>query len=254
MLLDKGADINAQDRYYSTALQAASARDHKQVVQMLLDKGADVHAQGGEYSNALYAASAGGHKQVVQILLDKGADVHAQGREYGNALYAASVRGYKQVVQMLLDKGADINAQGGEYGNILQAASAEGYEQVVRILLDKGTDVNVQGGSFDNAIQERPSDQNNKEIYSYQGILKSSIIEDRISVRFRTDFVSLLRLLNDILKALKSRDIRIIQLFLEKNFIPTATSDYAWLYKLDEAGYSKREIAELFLIDINDFP
>ena len=53
MLLDKGADINAQDGEYGNALQAASDEDHDQVMQMLLDKGANVNAQGGEYGNAL---------------------------------------------------------------------------------------------------------------------------------------------------------------------------------------------------------
>ncbi|SLM37434.1 ankyrin repeat domain containing protein [Lasallia pustulata] len=74
---------------------------------MLLDKGADVNAQGGMYGNALRAASEEGHDQVMRMLLDKGADVNAQGGVYGNALQAASERGYDQVVRMLLDKGAD---------------------------------------------------------------------------------------------------------------------------------------------------
>lgn len=39
---------------------------------MLLDKGADVNAQGGRYDNALYAASSRGHEKV-KILLSKGA-------------------------------------------------------------------------------------------------------------------------------------------------------------------------------------
>ena len=42
------------------------------MVQMLLDKGAEVNAQGGHYDNALQAASAGGHHTVVQMLLDQG--------------------------------------------------------------------------------------------------------------------------------------------------------------------------------------
>ena len=138
MLLDKGADVNAQGGYYGNALQAASSRGHDQVVQMLLDKGADVNAQGGYYGNALQAASSRGHDQVVQMLLDKGADVNAQGGYYGNALQAASSRGHDQVVQMLLDKGADVNAQGGYYGNALQAASDRDHDQVVQMLLDKG--------------------------------------------------------------------------------------------------------------------
>ncbi|SLM37992.1 ankyrin repeat domain containing protein [Lasallia pustulata] len=74
---------------------------------MLLDKGADVNAQGGVYGNALQAVSERGHDQVVRMLLDKGADVNAQDKRYGNALQAASERGHDQVVRMLLDKGAD---------------------------------------------------------------------------------------------------------------------------------------------------
>ena len=73
---------------------------------MLLNKGANVNAQGGDYVTALQAASWGGHEQVIKMLLDKGANVNAQSGHYGNALYAASYRGYEQVVKMLLSAGA----------------------------------------------------------------------------------------------------------------------------------------------------
>ena len=56
MLLDKGANVNAQGERYGNALQAALVGGHDQVIQMLLDKGADV--------NALQAASEGGHDQA----------------------------------------------------------------------------------------------------------------------------------------------------------------------------------------------
>jgi ankyrin repeat protein len=46
-------------------------------VQLLLEKGADVNAQGGKYGNALYAALVGGHWEIVKILLYRGADVNA---------------------------------------------------------------------------------------------------------------------------------------------------------------------------------
>jgi len=41
------------------------------VVKMLLDRGADINAQGWFYGSALQAASAGGHEKVVQMLRDK---------------------------------------------------------------------------------------------------------------------------------------------------------------------------------------
>jgi ankyrin repeat protein len=55
---------------------AASFEGHKKVVEMLLEKGADVNAQGGDYGNALHAASVEGHEKVVEMLLEKGADVY----------------------------------------------------------------------------------------------------------------------------------------------------------------------------------
>ncbi|CAN9191527.1 unnamed protein product [Alternaria alternata] len=153
MLLDKGADVNAQGGHYGNALQAASAGGHEAMVMLLLDKGADVNAQGGHYGNALQAASAGGHEAMVMLLLDKGADVNAQGGHYGNALQAASAGGHEAMVMLLLDKGADVNAQGGHYGNALQAASAGGHEAMVMLLLDRGAEVNAQGGHYGNALQ-----------------------------------------------------------------------------------------------------
>jgi ankyrin repeat protein len=91
---------------------------------LILEAGADGNAQGGQYGNALQAASAGGHDQVVQRLLEAGADINAKGGRYGNALRAASYEGHDQVVQRLLEAGADGNAQGGGlFSNALQVTS-----------------------------------------------------------------------------------------------------------------------------------
>lgn len=86
-----------------------SACQREKMAQLLLDRGADVNAQGGYYGKALQAASRAGHERVVQLLLDNGADVNAQGGEYDNGLQAASEGGNEQVVQMLLDARVEIN-------------------------------------------------------------------------------------------------------------------------------------------------
>ena len=79
----------AQGGFHSNdnALYKASNAGHNKIVELLLNKGADVNAQGGFYSNALYAASLGGHDKIVDLLLNKGADVNAKGGRYGSALY-----------------------------------------------------------------------------------------------------------------------------------------------------------------------
>jgi ankyrin repeat protein len=156
-LLDKGGDVDAQDRYYGNALHAASASGNEVVVRLLLDKGVAVNAQGGVDGNALQLASLEGHEAVVRLLLNKGANINAQGGEDGNALQAASSNGNEVVVRLLLDKGADVDAQGGYYGNALQAASAGGSEAVVRLLLNKGANINAQGGEYGNALQAASS-------------------------------------------------------------------------------------------------
>ncbi|KAF1977452.1 hypothetical protein BU23DRAFT_453118, partial [Bimuria novae-zelandiae CBS 107.79] len=64
---------------------AALSRGHEAIVKLLLEEGAEVNAQGRLYDNALYAASSRGHEAIVKLLLDKGAKANAQGRNYGNA-------------------------------------------------------------------------------------------------------------------------------------------------------------------------
>ena len=150
MLLDKGADVDTQSNYGS-ALQAASYANNDKLMQMLLEKEVDINVRSEMYGIALKAASDGGHERVVQMLFDKGVDMDAQ--DYGTALWLASFNNHDNVVQMLLDKGADVKAQGGYHGITLQAASGEGQNKVAQILLDKGADVNAQGGEYGNALQ-----------------------------------------------------------------------------------------------------
>ena len=153
MLLKQGANVNAQGGYYGTAVQAASLRGHDASLEILIEEGADINAQGGHYNTALQAASCEGHDGLVQMLLLRGAHVSAHGGFYGNALQAASSGGHTTIVQMLLEKGADVNAHGGEYGTALHAAAANGHVTTVQSLLDHGAKINASPGSRGSALQ-----------------------------------------------------------------------------------------------------
>ena len=141
-LLETGRHQSVKGRYSQDCggqLHAASAGGHLIIVRLILDTGANVNAEGRHFGNALQAASEGGHEAVVRLLLNRGADVNARGGWYVTALHVASERGHEAVVQLLLDRGADVNAQsGGHYKNALQAASGRGQKAVVQLLLDRG--------------------------------------------------------------------------------------------------------------------
>ncbi|KAL9098636.1 MAG: hypothetical protein Q9163_005743 [Psora crenata] len=99
-----------------------------------------------------------------------------------------------------------------------------------------------------------PSDQDNREKYPYLEPFGILITKGHAFARFKTSFGYLLQPPTNLSEALKSRELRVVQRFLTKNFESAATSDFTWLRELDEAGYSVREIAELLLEDISDSP
>ena len=111
LLLDRGADINAQDNTGQTALQWASSLGYIEIVQKLLDRGADINAQDNQGRTALQETSFSGDIEIVQILLDRGADINAQDNQGRTALQRASLDDQKDIVKLLLNRGADQKSQ-----------------------------------------------------------------------------------------------------------------------------------------------
>ncbi|KAM0473862.1 hypothetical protein ACHAPX_007910 [Trichoderma viride] len=146
LLLWKGVDPSSTGEDGNTALQAASAHGHRDVVMLLLDYGADVNAQGKD-ERALYAAAKNSSWDIVELLLDHGADVNAQGIS-GSALHAAAKSGPMRIVKILLKKGADVNARTPN-GNALYAAVKYGSTDIAKTFLGQGADITAQGEERD---------------------------------------------------------------------------------------------------------
>ncbi|KAM0512856.1 hypothetical protein ACHAPE_008490 [Trichoderma viride] len=171
LLLDHGAQVNAQGGRCGTALNAAcritSDNDAIPAVQLLLEHGADVNLGNGETGFALQTVCARSSPNIAtttllaQILLDHAADINARGGKYGTALQAACVHN-PEIVHLLLDRGADINAAGGKFGTALQIACARN-PGIVHLLLEHGADINAEGGKYGTALQAA-SHQGNRDV------------------------------------------------------------------------------------------
>ena len=100
--LAAGADVNAVNRFGSTALiEAVYWADAKDIVKMLLQAGADVNAA-GPLGTALMQAASWGHKDIVEMLLQAGADKDLQAFDK-TAEQKARKMGFQDVADLIRD-------------------------------------------------------------------------------------------------------------------------------------------------------
>ena len=135
-------------------------------MKLLLENGADVNAQDWHNCTALHYASKSGHLEAVKLLLENGANPNIQANPYeqdfpddefgdkiGTALILASQKGHLEIVKLLLKNEADINAkEEGEDLTALHFASQEGHLEIVKLLLETGADVKAQGKNGKTAL------------------------------------------------------------------------------------------------------
>ena len=110
LVLDKGASLEARDRFGANPLSHAAAAGHADLVTLFLDRGAAIDARNIDGSSALYKAAAGGRPEIVELLVARGANVNLPGRSDISPLSAAAFMGSEPIVAFLIDQGADLNA------------------------------------------------------------------------------------------------------------------------------------------------
>jgi uncharacterized protein len=150
LLLDRGADIDAGERW-QTPVVIAAMQEHEALTRMLLDRGADI-LQGGSDDRAFLLYVFWGHTALVRALLDRGIHVDARdsrGRTplmwaaaYSDDRHGSLTERHLEIARLLLERGADPNVR-NRYGLTALMRAGRNVE-VVRLLLAHGADVRPQ--------------------------------------------------------------------------------------------------------------
>ena len=154
ILLDHGADANAEDIHGWTPLLLLSAsqiRDDKalDLVRPLLEHGAELNKRNNDGQTPLQLAMMAGWFQLARILLDHGADFITEDEDGRTLLHLlAACRAHESdalgLVWPLLEHGAVVNRRDKNKQTPLHLAIMRDWFQLARILLDQGANAKAE--------------------------------------------------------------------------------------------------------------
>jgi ankyrin repeat protein len=144
ILIERGADVTAQDYKGWAPLHVASQSGQVDVACMLIERGADVTAQNNDGESPLHVALKWGQVDVARMLIERGADVAAEDNDGGTPLHRASQRVQVDVARMLIERGADVTARNYYGWTPLHLASQMGEVYVARMLIERGANITAQ--------------------------------------------------------------------------------------------------------------
>lgn len=145
LLINAGANVNAQDVYGTTALHLAAWYEHPEMVKTLLENGAQVNAQTNTLGNwdtdgatPLHEAAMRGNIEIIEQLIDDGADLTIKNAKGQTPLvsaisalqFSSAWATTKEAVKSLIQQGAALNLD--EIKSLLH------YANVKKALLDMG--------------------------------------------------------------------------------------------------------------------
>ncbi len=159
LLLDKGANVNAQDHRGWTALYRAIAEGKQDAVRILLAHKADPNAKASDGSTPVMGAVIYGRVDLLKLLLENGGQPDIADAQSNTPLMVASEgTGYLPnnvpLVETLLQRNARVDAQDARGRTPLYRASAEGKTDAVQLLIANKSPVNARAGDGTTPLME----------------------------------------------------------------------------------------------------
>lgn len=93
------------------------------MVELLIQNGADVNAQGADGETPLHVAIGAENEKIAEVLIKNGADLNAKDRSGRTPLHLATEQSSIKMVELLAKNGADLNAKDRKGRTPLHVAS-----------------------------------------------------------------------------------------------------------------------------------
>ncbi len=147
-LLDRGADVNrpmTDEIGYTPLHLAASELNNKQVIEGLLNKGANINSQDKEGNTPLHlAVDKQNHASLQALLANNQIDLNIPNKNGFVPLYIAIWFGKKDIIDLLLKHRPNLDIQQEKNGYTpLHVAIAKSDKTVVKLLLDQGASIDL---------------------------------------------------------------------------------------------------------------
>eukprot|EP00927_Polykrikos_kofoidii_P047518 TRINITY_DN41711_c0_g1_i1.p1 TRINITY_DN41711_c0_g1~~TRINITY_DN41711_c0_g1_i1.p1 ORF type:complete len:721 (+),score=119.25 TRINITY_DN41711_c0_g1_i1:96-2165(+) len=162
LLLERGADANAEDKHLATPLHVAASAGQTEVARKLVRCGADVCKEDRWRTTPLHKAALNGQVEVADVLLQGGAGTSAVDAWGATPLHHAAARGQLVIAEKLLSGGAvgiDLDAEDTAGQRPLHIAARNGDYAFVRLLLEHGASATARnrcaGKTAEDCARER---------------------------------------------------------------------------------------------------
>jgi cytohesin len=142
VLVQGNAMINAVDRVGFTPIAIATWYGHSDHVKYLAVHGADLEISTNESNwTPLILAALEGSTACLRILLERGASMERRDKDGYTALALAAWKGHADCIEYLASQGADIETQGEPSWTPLHVAACQGQLECLKVLIRFGASI-----------------------------------------------------------------------------------------------------------------